>query len=655
MNNILQHQQGSVIIASLAKQLQTKRLEPNPAEIVKFAGQFVLQKFIQSWKATGARTLEQGNQAVFETPKYGTLYELWVEFKISVELTWGPNSQNSYVIIPPLLALELLRSIEWQKKSTTRLSRMYPEQILQKVLRMPHHKRRRYIRAMGGLSAKKSYGSVTGNVAGTPTRFTTTVRLPLMFDMFDDPRTQPDTLATTETQFMLEGRSHLEWMGKVDSTTLENYTYETVGQAAAGDPVNHASRGLGSLITSNFVIEDLDFHYYYRIYRETFRTNLRRLLHKDSTSPARYMEFSYYLEASPTSQLSELSYIAANDVKYEGIVGNPVLNEAFDIAAENAAVRVEKYRQNRVNLLPNPTVSSTQANLQNVPFNETVAQYASKNPTTTRPLSMEVELRCDQPITCSVIALRFGKNNSVLRSFYRHLFAAPSLHTKTEFQSRNDYRVRFMEASSVLWEATRDSLGWESEMTGLSFHESMEEITVGKYASNTGVLYDTDVNLDRSPPLGYIVIDWGQFFKYRGMRTAITLKNLSNPKFVIDIPVLVDNLTVSRLIESVPIGPTLGGNPATADAHEVAAFSKSVMFQSPLDARFRLEQFGTKLQAGGGPGGVDAQVANYAVVSVPPVTKYDFHLEVYHQVLQMMTVTYDPDFRNSVIDAEVEN
>lgn len=653
MNNILQHQQGSVIIASLAKQLQTKRLEPNPAEIVKFAGQYVLQKFIQSWKATGARTLEQGNQAVFETPKYGTLYELWVEFKITLELTWSPNSQNSYVIIPPLLALELLRSIEWQKKSTTRLSRMYPEQILQKVLRMPHHKRRRYIRAMGGLSAKKSHGSVAGSAVGQPSKVTTTVRLPIMFDMFDDPRTQPDTLATTETQFMLEGRSHLEWMGKVDSTTLENHSLESVGQAGAGDPVNHASRGLGSLITSNFVIEDLDFHYYYRIYRETFRTNLRRLLHKESTSPARYMEFSYYLEASPTSQQSELSYIAANDVKYEAIVGNPVLNEGFDITAEDAAVRVQKYRQNRVNLLPNPTVSSTQENLQAVRFDETVAQYASKNPTTERSLSMEVELRCDQPITCSVIALRFGKNNSMLRSFYRHLFAAPSLHKKTEFQSRNDYRVRFMEASSVLWEATRDSLGWESEMTGLSFHESMEEITLDKYESNTGVLHDTDVNLDRSPPLGYIVIDWGQFFKYRGMRTAITLKNLSNPKFVIDIPVLVDNLTVSRLIESVPIGPTLDGNPATANAHEVAAFSKSVMFQSPLDARFRLEQFGTKVNPGGGA--APGQVANYAVVNVPPVTKYDFHLEVYHQVLQMMTVTYDPDFRNSVIDAEVEN
>jgi hypothetical protein len=654
MNNILQHQQGSVIIASLAKQLQTKRLEPNPAEIVKFAGQYVLQKFIQSWKATGARTLEQGNQAVFETPKYGTLYELWVEFKITLELTWAPNSQNSYVIIPPLLALELLRSIEWQKKSTTRLSRMYPEQILQKVLRMPHHKRRRYIRAMGGLSAKKSYGSVDGTPVGQPSKVTTTVRLPIMFDMFDDPRTQPDTLATTETQFMLEGRSHLEWMGKVDSTTLENYSFAAVGQAGGGDPVTDASRGLGGLITSNFVIEDLDFHYYYRIYRETFRTNLRRLLHKDSTSPARYMEFSYYLEASPTSKQSELSYIAASDVKYEGIVGNPVLNNGYDITAIAADKRVEAYRQNRVNLPPNSTVSSADPNLQAIPFNETVAQYASKSPTQTRTLSMEVELRCDQPITCSVIALRFGKNNSILRSFYRHLFAAPSLHTKTAFQSRNDYRVRFMEASSVLWEATRDSLGWESEMTGLSFHESMEEITLDKYETNTGVLYDTDVNLDRSPPLGYIVIDWGQFFKYRGMRTAITLKNLSNPKFVIDIPVLVDNVTVSRLIESVPIGPTLGGDPHNNGAHDVGAVqSRLLMFQSPLDARFRLEQFGTKVNPAGGvaPGQVD----NFAIVNVPPVTKYDFHLEVYHQVLQMMTVTYDPDFRNSVIDAEVEN
>lgn len=648
MNNILQHQQGSVIIASLAKQLQTKRLEPNPAEIVKFAGQFVLQKFIQSWKATGARTLEQGNQAVFETPKYGTLYEVWVEFKISIDLTWSPNSHNSFVIIPPLLALELLRSIEWQKKSTTRLSRMYPEQILQKVLRMPHHKRRRYLRAMGGLQAKTFYGSEQGTPVGQPSRFSTTVRLPLMFDMFDDPRTQPDTLATTETQFMLEGKSHLEWMGKIDHTTIENYSAATVGQAVGGDPITHPTRGLGALISSNFVIEDLDFHYYYRIYRETFRTNLRRLLHKDSTGPARYMEFSYYLEASPTSKQSLLSYVAANDIRYENIVGNPVIDPGVNLTAVANDERYQLYYDNLLNLFPAPTVTTADENLQDY-FDHTIAMYASKSPTQTQSLSMEVELRCDQPITSSVIALRFGKNNSILRAFYRHLFAAPSLHKKVAYQNRNDYRVRFMEASSVLWEATRDSLGWESEMTGLSFHECMEEITTGKYVSNLGVLQDEDVNLERSPPLGYIVIDWGQFFKYRGMRTAITLKNLSNPKFVIDIPVLLDNITASRLVPSALIGPSINGDPNDANAFTTPMGSQIALLQSPLDARFRFEEYGKRVNNAGG------QDPNYAMVSVPPVTQYDFHMEVYHQVLQMMVVTYDPDFRNSVIDAEVEN
>jgi len=644
MNNILQHQQGSVILASLAKHSQTNRLEPDSKQIVKFAGQFVLQKFIQSWKATGARTLEQGNKAVFQTPKYGTLYEVWVEFKITVECEWNINSHYSYVIIPPLLALELVKEMEWQKRSGTRLTRIYPEQIIQKIMRMPHHKRRRYLRALGGLSVQNLYGRSDGGI----TKKTVTVRLPLMFDMFDDPRTQPDTLATDETQFMLEGRTYHEWLGRVDASTVENWTNDTVGQASIpGDPLTHESRGLGNLKSVNYTIEDLDFHYYYRIYREPFRTNLRRLMHRDTTGPARYMEFSYFLE-SLVSKQSKLSYIVPNDDKYEGIIPSPVLAQNtlanWTNMVQNNGNKLVFWEKNNTTLQPAHDVNPGMADVVNF-INQVTDLYSAKTASITQRLLIEIELRCDQPITSSVIALRFGKNHPVLKSFYRYLFAAPSLHMKEEYRSRLDYTVKFMEASSVLWEATRDSLGWESEMTGVSFHESLEEVS--NFVSNVGVLHDSDVNLQRSPPLGYIVIDWGQYFKYKGMRTAITLKNLSNPKFVIDIPVLVDNITVSRLVEPNVLGPLQNGQITAGSAQQAA--SVSVIMQSPLDARFRVEEYGTYDDQNG------VNQPNYATVCVPPVTEYDFHMEVYHQVLKMMVITYDPDFRNSIIDAEVEN
>jgi hypothetical protein len=219
----------------------------------------------------------------------------------------------------------------------------------------------------------------------------------------------------------------------------------------------------------------------------------------------------------------------------------------------------------------------------------------------------------------------------------------PRLDKKVSHSRKEDFSIKFLEASSVLWEGNQNSLGWESEMTGLSFQENLEQVGVNDTANYKNfTLYDSDTDLSKPPPIGYIVIDWGQFYKYNNMRTAITFKNLSNPKFVLEIPQLIDNVTVSKLLDPVPIGPMTGGNsvgavtiPGAAAGHATQD-SFHTLFQSPMDARF------TTIAAG-------------AVQAEPPTQTYDFYMEVYHQVVQMLNVSYDPDYRNSVIDREREN
>lgn len=622
MNNILEHQQGSVIIDSLGG-VQTDALKYDPKGVLKFAGQYVLQKFIQSWHAHGARNLQVGHRPVFETPKYGTLYELWVEFRATIKFNAAAHSENSYVVVPPLLALELCRSFEWQTRSGTMLNKMFPEQILQKVLRMPYHKRRRYLRAMGGTKAVQ----VKGKAAAETVTHEVNVMLPLMFDMFDDPRTQPDTLATVETQFMLEGRPITEWLSVVDSSTIEN-TDQNARElnATVHKGLGDIHRRLGTLTAPELEITTLDFHYYYRIYKNPFRISLRKALHSRSgsgTSPARFVDTSYYLEANRITASSTLSFIN------QGRLTEDSTGVSSGLTASNPNAEAV-------------TEPSLQLSLSNS-ANREAGKYRTPNQTFSKgTLSMEVELRCDQPVISTVIAVRFGKASPLLRAFYRQLFAMPRLDKSVAASDKTDFSIKFLEASSVLWEGNQNSLGWESEMTGLSFYENLAQVDVAARADfKQYTLYDADADLSKPPPIGYIVIDWGQFYKYHNMRTAITFKNLSNPKFVLEIPELVDNVTVSKLLEPVPIGPMGAGN----NSHEAvtvgggpAVDSHRVFFQSPLDARFHLQT---------------AHADD--VVATPPTQKYDFYMEVYHQVVQMLNVSYDPDYRNSVIDREREN
>lgn len=686
MNNILEHQQNSVIINSLREQLTTDRLRYDAKSHVQFAGQYVLQKFIQSWLAHGGRSLELGQRPVFETPKYGTLYECWVEVKFTVSATFAPNSEQSYCIIPPLVGLELLRTIEWQTRASTTLLRLYPEQILQKILRMPYHKRRRYLRALGGLKAQYVRGSVAGGVMSK----TMTVRIPLLFDMFDDPRTQPDTLATVETQFMLEGRQAVEWLGKVDGSTVENISenmsnlygdltgantvdgynaYQAYANAdgVANGPLSMMQhfRQMGTISHEKITVNDLNFHYYYRIYRNPFRIQLRKALHKGE-SPARYVDFSYYLEANTTQQDRKLSFIGANDTDYQ--VGKITTTGTASLTEPELSGDLAVAGKVSDSLMKKATTHLL-LELDNAAFLQSSGQNSSP-----QNLTMTIELRVDQPVVSSVIALRFGKANPMLKAYFRQMFALPRLDKQEIRVTNQDYTVRFLEASSVLWEATRYSLGWENEITGLSFHETLEEVGLETPLQH-GILHDTDVDLSKAPPLGYIVIDWGQFFKYKGMRTAITFKNLSNPKFEISIPQLVDNITVSKLFPPVFVGNVgfgkrvadadvgdldVTGNDGiadikyinTADAAAWAAapslpfntgvaeltpnLRSTICYQSPLDARVAVKD-------------------ELSLKAIPPKTTYDFHIEVYHQVIQMMTVSYDADFRQSVIDREVEN
>ena len=697
MNNILEHQQNSVIINSLREQLTTDRLRYDAKSHVQFAGQYVLQKFIQSWLAHGGRSLELGQRPVFETPKYGTLYECWVEVKFTVSATFAENSEQSYCIIPPLVGLELLRTIEWQTRASTTLLRLYPEQILQKILRMPYHKRRRYLRALGGLKAQYVRGSVAGGVMSK----TMTVRIPLLFDMFDDPRTQPDTLATVETQFMLEGRQAVEWLGKVDSSTVEaisthmsnlygDFTQSSPAvQVAYNDyqayhggganpqvngplSMNQWFRQMGTISHESITVNDLNFHYYYRIYRNPFRIQLRKALHKGE-SPARYVDFSYYLEANTTQADRMLSYIGSSDVDYEAgkittTGANTQTNDEINATLRDATRVTDTIMQSASNHLVLGLAAPAELRPQqqnSIPQN----------------LTMTIELRVDQPVVSSVIALRFGKANPMLKAYFRQMFALPRLDKQEIRITNQDYTVRFLEASSVLWEATRYSLGWENEITGLSFHETLEEVNLETPLQH-GVLHDTDVDLSKAPPLGYIVIDWGQFFKYKGMRTAITFKNLSNPKFEISIPQLVDNFTVSKLFPPVFVGNAGYGTSGYAQDPVTGAFARNgfqitgtnvkhnfdAAYQAANEGEFGAipslpHNTGTELardlrskMAFQSP--LDARVAVLdanTLKTLPPTTTYDFHIEVYHQVIQMMTVSYDADFRQSVIDREVEN
>lgn len=614
MNNILEHQQGSVIIDSLSG-VQTDVLKYEPKGVLKFAGQYVLQKFIQSWHAHGARNLQVGHRPVFETPKYGTLYELWVEFRATISFTAAANSEKSYVVIPPLLALELCKSFEWQTRSGTMLNKMFPEQILQKVLRMPYHKRRRYLRAMGGTKAIK----VPGTVAGGVRTYDVNVMLPLMFDMFDDPRTQPDTLATVETQFMLEGRPITEWLSVVDRSTIEARENAIIHAHADNQAIGDAGRGLGALTSPELQIGTLDFHYYYRIYKNPYRISLRKALHSRSgsgTSPARFVDTSYYLEANRIQTTSKLSFISVDKVAEDG--DSSGVSTSLTLSGGNAGKTA----------LPSLQLALGAA----------LNAYTTNTAFVEEKLTLEVELRCDQPVISTVIAVRFGKSSPLLRAFYRQLFAMPRLDKKVSHSRKEDFSIKFLEASSVLWEGNQNSLGWESEMTGLSFQENLEQIGITDAANYKNFsLYDSDTDLSKPPPIGYIVIDWGQFYKYNNMRTAITFKNLSNPKFVLEIPQLIDNVTVSKLLDPVPIGPMTGGN--STDAVTIGAGNQDsfhTLFQSPMDARF------TTIAAG-------------AVQAEPPTQTYDFYMEVYHQVVQMLNVSYDPDYRNSVIDREREN
>ena len=618
MNNILEHQQGSVIIDSLSG-VQTDVLKYEPKGVLKFAGQYVLQKFIQSWHAHGARNLQVGHRPVFETPKYGTLYELWVEFRATISFQSEANSENSYVVVPPLLALELCKSFEWQTRSGTMLNKIFPEQILQKVLRMPYHQRRRYLRAMGGTKAIK----VPGTAAGNKVTHDVNVMLPLMFDMFDDPRTQPDTLATVETQFMLEGRPITEWLSVVDRSTIEARENAIINAHVDNHPIADPHRGLGALTALELDIGTLDFHYYYRIYKNPYRISLRKALHSRSgsgTSPARFVDTSYYLEANRIQTTSKLSFISVDKVAVDGDSSGVSTSLTLSANGDKGAV---------------PSVQLALGAVQN--------GYTTNTAFVEEKLTLEVELRCDQPVISTVIAVRFGKSSPLLRAFYRQLFAMPRLDKKVSHSRKEDFSIKFLEASSVLWEGNQNSLGWESEMTGLSFQENLEQVGVDAVTNYKNfTLYDSDTDLSKPPPIGYIVIDWGQFYKYNNMRTAITFKNLSNPKFVLEIPQLIDNVTVSKLLDPVPIGPMTAGDsqnavtiPGVAGAG-ANTDSFRTLFQSPMDARF------TTIAAG-------------AVQAEPPTQTYDFYMEVYHQVVQMLNVSYDPDYRNSVIDREREN